>query len=197
MAGKEEYFSLKPCGGARRVAEEKEEDALVCNVGSVASALKPCSHGGGSKTKNMGGLSLKPCTTTSTAAAAAFAGKEFQFKQCTNQSMKDSTGEQECSLKICSTKRKVPADGHDEEDIALAVPVTTVQAIEVAGADSEVDSSDDDDEPVSEAEFAAFYEEEKAKHDKFVVERVLPRLENAKAIQRLLQEQFESVLKSK
>ena len=62
----------------------------------------------------------KPCTTTSTAAAAAFAGKEFQFKQCTNQSMKDSTGEQECSLKICSTKRKVPADGHDEEDIALA-----------------------------------------------------------------------------
>lgn len=67
----------------------------------------------------------------------AFAGKEIQFKQRTTQSI------------ICSTK--VPTDGHDEEDTALADSVTTEQAIKFAGADSEVDSSDDDDEPVSEA----------------------------------------------
>ena len=79
--------------------------------------------------------SLKPCNTKSMAASQAVSGDE-------------------CPLKICSTKRKVPADGHDEEDTVLADSdsVTTEQAIKVAGADSEVDSSDDDDEPVSEVE---------------------------------------------
>ena len=124
--------------------------------------------------------SLKPCSTKNTAGPQAVSGDE-------------------CPLKICSTKRKVPTDGHGEEDTALADSVTTEQAIKVAEADSdaeadsEVDSSDDDDEPVSEAEFAAFYEEEKAKHERFYIERVLPlELKNASLLQR--QCKAESVL---
>ncbi|KAI4970553.1 hypothetical protein ZWY2020_001467 [Hordeum vulgare] len=195
MAGKEGSFSLKPCGGARRVAEEKDE-ALVCNAGSGASALKPCSSRG--RGKNLGGFSLKPCTTASTVAAAAFSGKEFHFKQRATKSMEDATGKQECSLKVCSTKRKVPADGHDEEDIVLAestIDETKEQAVKVAEADSQVDGADDDDEPVSEAEFAAFYEELKADYQRLYVERVLPlELKNASLLQR--QCKAESVLES-
>lgn len=176
MAGKDKSFSLKPCG-TKSTAEQKafggEEDALVWHSGSGASALKPCSHRGGSK--NLDGFSLKPCTTTSTAAAVAFAGKEFQFKQRTTQSMEDTTGEQECSLKICSTKRKVPADGHDEEDTVLAdstIDETKEQATKVAVADSDDGSSDD--EPLSEAEHKAFIEGLREKHRKFWREEFLP-----------------------
>ena len=45
--------------------------------------------------------SLKPWNTKNTARSQAVSGDE-------------------CPLKICSTKRKVPTDGHDEEDTVLA-----------------------------------------------------------------------------
>ncbi|KAF7110707.1 hypothetical protein CFC21_110790 [Triticum aestivum] len=101
--------------------------------------------------------SLKPCSTKSTAAAQAVSGDE-------------------CPLKIGSTKRKVPAEEHDEEDIVLAestIDETKGQATKAAVADSD-DGSGDDDEPVSDAEYKALLDELDEKHRKFWHEEFLP-----------------------
>lgn len=96
--------------------------------------------------------------------------------------MDGTTVEQECSQKICSTKRKVPSDGHDEEDIVLAestIDETKEQAIQVAEADSDEGSSDDD-RPLSDGEFKAYYDELNEKHMKFWREVVLPTQTNVR-----------------
>ena len=84
--------------------------------------------------------------------------------------MEGSTVEPECSLKICSAKRKAPTDGHDEEDTVLAdstIGETKEQFTKVAVADSDEGTSDDDS-PLSDAEFNAFYDELNEEHKKFL-----------------------------
>jgi hypothetical protein len=106
------------------------------------------------------------------AAAEASTGKDFSLKRCPGEIASESmnteavTGEEERSVgQLCPTKRKAPMVGENKED-------------DDSSEEEEEGSDGDDDKSITESEFDAFIEEERADYRRFVQEELLPRYPN-------------------
>jgi hypothetical protein len=120
------------------------------------------------------------------AAAEASTGKDFSLKRCpgeiTSESMNTEavTGEEERSVgQLCPTKRKAPTGEKNKEDgNSSEEDEEGHQEGEVISNNEEDGSGDDDDKSITESEFDAFVEEERADYRRFVQEELLPRYPN-------------------
>jgi hypothetical protein len=113
------------------------------------------------------------------AAAEASTGKEFALERCPGESESISTeavsGEEERSMKLCPAKRKAPTAGKNKEDGDSSEEDEEGVQEGIVFSELEEGGSDDDDESMTESEFAAFYEGVRARYRKYWQEEVVPR----------------------